>query len=406
MKQRCTWLSTLILILGFSGVHLSHADELSQLKGRVTELEERLDSEMQYVRERQDADDRRMEQIFSITIYVALTYQNFENENAFFKATDLELLSELHLNDQIGAYFEIEFEGGEAEVEQGYLEYIINEKLITRYGVILIPFGRYNLEHFSFKRDLVDTPIAMRHIVPSSWSEAGAGFIGNVYLGGGQESWFEDLALDYQFFIINGLRDEGDPPAGEEREGFTAITSRQATGEIGSDNNNNKGLVGRVGMALPGGRELGISGYIGKYDDGGRNQVVGYDIDWLLSEGPFELIGEYVHFDLKGATTSIPSDLRGAYVQGNFHFWFDALNQTILGKRYETPTFTAMLRYGHAKITVAPTNNEETRWTVGLNYRPDERFVAKLAYQWNNTENTAIAHGNNDGLLFSITSTF
>ena len=354
MKRLSAWFCTLVLILSFSSVHLSlsHADELSTLKDRVTELEERLDSEMQYVNERQDADDRRMEQIFSITIYVALTYGDFENDNSFFKATDLELLSELHINDQIGAYFEIEFEGEEAEIEQGFLEYIINDKLITRSGVVLIPFGRYNLEHFSFKRDLVDTPIAMRHVVPVSWSEAGAGFIGNIFLGGDRESWFEDLTLDYQFFIINGLRDKGDPDSGKEegREGFIPISTRQATGEIGSDNNDNKALVGRVGLAFAEGRELGFSGYVGKYDDGGRNRIVGYDIDWLFSEGPFELLGEYAHFDLNGATTSIPSDLRGGYIQGNFHFWFDSLNQTFLGRLYETPTFTAILRYGHAKI--------------------------------------------------------
>ena len=107
MKPQRVWFYVFVLVLNFSSIQLSlgHADELSKLKKRVIELEERLDSEMQYVRERQSADDRRIEQIFSMTIYVSLTYSNFENNHAFFKASDLELLSELRLNDQISAYF-------------------------------------------------------------------------------------------------------------------------------------------------------------------------------------------------------------------------------------------------------------------------------------------------------------
>jgi hypothetical protein len=51
-------------------------------------------------------------------------------------------------------------------------------------------------------------------------------------------------------------------------------------------------------------------------------------------------------------------------------------------------------------------NNEEERWTVGMNYRPVEAYVFKFEYQFNSTENERIERGDNDGFLFSVTGAF
>jgi hypothetical protein len=51
-------------------------------------------------------------------------------------------------------------------------------------------------------------------------------------------------------------------------------------------------------------------------------------------------------------------------------------------------------------------DNEEERWTVGMNYRPVETYVFKFEYQLNDTKNERIVRGDNDGFLFSVSGAF
>ena len=373
---------------------------------------EKIEEEIAFLNSQYESILSTVNERIKLNLYATLEFEDFEKTNSSFDARNIELILEGKLNDRLTAFAEIEFERtavtsggnrqGEVEVEQGWLEYRINDFFNPRMGVILVPFGRFNLEHFDVFRDLTDRPIAMRRIVPVTWAEAGAGFNGGLFLGDKfEQSWLERLDINYQFFAINGLTND-----------LKDTSTRDARGAFGKDNNDNKALVGRMVIDIWKGFELGLSGYWGEYDS--NNDIGGLDVDWKISLGPLEIIGEYVAFDLEeGLNKSgvkIPENLHGGYVQTNYHFWFDSLNQTFLGQKFDNPTFTFVTRLEQAKIDddgdADVGDNKEKRLTIGLNYRPVDTWVFKFEYQSNSTDRESLEHGDQDGYIFSVSAAF
>ena len=190
-------------------------------------------------------------------------------------------------------------------------------------------------------------------------------------------------------------------------------------GSFEEDNNNNKAFVGRLALMpinlMPVETEIGLSGYWGEYDDA-DHEIGGFDVDWKFVKGPLELVGEYALLDLEDGgiqsddLTAVPGFLSGYYIQLNYHFWFETLNSTFLGRGFESPTFTAVVRYGQAHIdddTDEDTgDNDEDQWVIGLNYRPVETWVLKLEYQMNKTDNESLDRGDSDGFISSVTAAF
>jgi hypothetical protein len=377
---------------------------------------EQLQEEVQFLNEQQNQTTTNLNERINMNIYTTLEFASFKGTHSAFDARNVELLAEAKMTDRLKTFMEVEFERtaktsgdtdnrqGEVEVEQGWVEYSISEYIKPRFGVILVPFGRLNLEHFDPTHDLTDRPLLARRVVPTTWAEAGAGFTGSTFLGRDMEGWFKDVNLDYQFFVVNGLTNE-----------FTDTGPRDARGAYGSDNNNNKAVVGRLQLTPFAGQEFGISGYYGKYDTGGH-AVNGLDLDGKLTRGPFEFIGEYAAFALEeggfelDGTTTVPGHLNGYFVEARYHFWFDSLNNTFLGRGFADPKFTWAVRHEEAAIDDdgdANTDpNKEYRQTIGFNYRPSETFVYKFEYQFNHTTNEPLEHGNRDGFIGSVTAAF
>ena len=97
---------------------------------------------------------------------------------------------------------------------------------------------------------------------------------------------------------------------------------------------------------------------------------------------------------------------QGAYTQLNYHFWPKFLDGTFLGRGFKDPKLTLVGRYDWGLISddsdASLGDNEENRWTLGLNYRPVDNFVFKFEYQWNQTTNEALERGDNNGFLTSM----
>ena len=121
-----------------------------------------------------------LEDRVQVILYSTLKYKDFQNKNSFFDDKNVELFVRAKLTDRLTAYTEIEFEGvattvagarqGAVEVEQGWLQYDINEYFNPRFGVILVPFGNFNLQHFDPFRDLTDRPLMARRVIPTTWA--------------------------------------------------------------------------------------------------------------------------------------------------------------------------------------------------------------------------------------------
>lgn len=426
-------LFTMMLVIAASFAGASSAGEIDDLKKEMQKLRQDYESTIQKLQMRVDALSKDVDEKFldveyvgrykgpfkkggllvknpsgfgnvSVGGYADIEFENFQDTHSAFDQHRWILNIGAELADRLRFYSEYEIEhggpdasgGGEAKVEQAWIDYLISDWINLRAGALLVPFGRYNIYHDSDLQDLTDRPLAARDIIPTTWTEAGAGLYGefNPKLGG-----YEDLALGYETYVINGLN-----------AGFSDTGLRGARGSIGSDNNNSKAVAGRLVISPFLGHELGLSGYWGKYNNL-DDDITGGAIDWLSKWGPLELVGEYARFDAdEPEGVNVADSFQGYYIQANYHFWPEFLNNTFLGRGFEDPVFTVVGRYGWAKIDddsdTGAGNNEENRITLGFNYRPVESWVFKLEYQWNDTENESLERGDNNGFIASAAMGF
>ena len=341
-----------------------HSREIQELKDRLTFLEEQQSSILDEIAQR-----------VILGGYGALEFESFQGSNTTFEGK-LEVLVSGQIHDRIRFYNEIDLgiPDGTAEAEQAYVDFLLSKSFNLRGGVILVPFGKWNLDHFDPRRDLTDRPLVARQIVPTTWGDLGASIFGFI-------PWASNMISTYEVAVINGLTDN-----------FSSTNGglQNAKSDLGRDNNGNKAVVGRATLKFVDQYEIGFSGYRGASDPSDKKTISGYDVDFEFKPRgvpiweDFEFKGEFATFHIN--KTSKPSRLYGYYLQTNYHFWPSWLNESFLGNPFNHPTFTLVGRYDHAKIsTTAGTGDlTEDRFTIGLNYRPIEDYVIKTEYQINN----------------------
>lgn len=285
---------------------------------------------------------------------------------------------------------------GEFKIEFAQMDYLINEMINLRGGVLLMPVGKFNLLHDTPLNDLVDRPMVSRIIIPSTWFESGAGIYGTLYPTTLSK-------IDYELYAVNGVSST----AGA----ITDLGVRSARGSISRDRDDNKGVVGRVAFSPMLGVEVATSGYHSQFrptmaTTGGQSALNLFAVDWTLQRGPFELIGEsaWAWITNNGATGVAgngvgPGKMFGYYIQGNYHFMPDILRKVAPSHFSEASTFTFTLRWEQVDTdtdnrSLAAGNTlgnrrELDRLTVGLNFRPIEDTVFKLNWQYNTQNDNA-----------------
>ncbi|OGX26283.1 MAG: hypothetical protein A2787_10035 [Omnitrophica WOR_2 bacterium RIFCSPHIGHO2_01_FULL_48_9] len=336
----------------------------------------------------------------SVGGYADVEYGDFEKTNSTFNQHRwiINIGAFPHERLRFTSELEIEYGGpnvpnadGEIKVEQAYMDFLINDAVNVRAGALLVPFGRYNLYHDSDLQNLTERPIVARDVIPTTWTEAGAGIFGgfNPVLGS-----YEDLNLNYELYMVNGLD-----------TGFSDTGLSGARASLKTDNNDDKAVVGRVAASPWLNQEVGVSGYWGEYDTAGH-AIAGVGVDSLVTIGPLEWINEYAYFGVEQGSSDVANFFQGAYSQLNYDFWFKCLDNSFLGRGFKDPKMTLVGRYDWGLISddsdASRGNNKEDRWTLGFNYRPVDNFVYKLEYQWNQTSNEALERGDNNGFLTSM----
>lgn len=387
----------------------------------LEQLSREFRGEFDFVHERIGVLNQQLDRRVNLSMYLTTEFEAFQHRKAEFAGAKMELFPSIKLTDRIRAFGEFEFnstidsgtgnpnERGKVELDQGWIEYSVNELFKARVGVVLVPFGRYNLEAFDPVQEFTARPIFAKKVIPTSWSEAAAGFTGRSTLGSGSgDGWFKDTSVEYQAFILNGL----DNHISDQEE------LREARGAFHRDNNHNKAVVGRVLTKLMPGLEVGVSGYYGSYDSTGK-KMRGVDVDLKITHGPFELLAEAANFDLDPGGQSVsqentsgivPPYLRGGYIEGRYRFWADWLKGTWLGRGFNDPKFAALIRYEQAVVANSDLPmklaNRESRLSLGMNYRPMPTVTFKVEYQFNRTQSEPLINGNNNGVVLSVTGAF
>ncbi len=329
--------------------------------------------------------------------YMDIEYINRANEgtNSFFDNHRLVPFIYGDVSDHVKFAAEIEIEHGEElGVEFAVIDYLVNQPVNLRAGLILLPLGKFNLLHDSPLRDLTDRPIVDQRIIPSTLRQAGAGFYGTFYPT-------RLSKLDYELYVTSGFTKAFGGSSNPDARSNITITNgiRSArSSNTNFDNNDGKAVVSRVAFSPILGVEIGGSGFFGSYDPGSKRPLSIWAIDWTLQRGPFELIGEsawaYIkdnNLDADGVTfNSNPRRMQGYYIQGNYHFlprWMTRLAPTHF--RPEVSTFTGIVRWEEVSLgqdLAEPNVGERQRLTLGLNFRPTEDTVFKTDFQYSPKE--------------------
>jgi hypothetical protein len=229
-------------------------------------------------------------------------------------------------------------------------------------------------------------------VIPTTWGDLGAGGFGLMQVS-------DNVKATYDVQVVNGLTDQFTKSAPN-----TGLQDAKNT--LHTDNNGNKAFVGRGTFKFFDQYEVGFSGYRGAYRPSGKDMITGIAFDAEFKPRNVKILenfvfrGEYAHFDVQGSTA--PSRLWGYYGQLTYRFWPSALNDSILGRHFNNPTFALVALYGYSQIDTTASSTGKLigqQYIVGFNYRPVEDYVFKAEYQINHGQ---LGQNSADGFITSI----
>jgi hypothetical protein len=221
---------------------------------------------------------------------------------------EAELEKTTQKNSEGGLTSEQAVEGtndSEIALEQAWLQYDVNDWLNLRAGNVLVPLGRFNINHDDNRWDIPRRTLVDRGVpvlpAEAAWSELGVGFLGNMPVGDQSE-------FSYQAYVVNGLSlDTEFEQILSTRRGDTTLNAVEAkvspsAGTFGNDVKDAKAVTGRMALSPVIGHEVGLSGYFGQYtpDFLGKEDLWSVAADGRTGWGPFELEGEYVYTHFEG----------------------------------------------------------------------------------------------------------
>ena len=87
---------------------------------------------------------------------------------------------------------------GSIQIEFAQLDYLVNEIVNLRAGILLMPVGKFNLLHDSPLNDLVDRPMVSRIIIPEHLVRSRRRHLWHLYPS-------SQSKLDYEVYAVNGM---------------------------------------------------------------------------------------------------------------------------------------------------------------------------------------------------------
>ncbi|MFQ5670387.1 MAG: ABC transporter C-terminal domain-containing protein [Acidobacteriota bacterium] len=291
---------------------------------------------------------------------------------------------------------ELEFErgttgkGGEASVEFAYLDFLFNEKINARAGLLLMPMGFLNELHEPPVFLGAKRPELERRLIPTTWRENGAGVFGRL----GQVS--------YRAYLVTGFDGAG---LKGENDGFGAGGLRGGRQKGADALAEDLALVVRADWQLAPGLTLGGAFYTGDSGQGAvapstqetiqaRTDILDLHAEWRWRG--LEARGLYVHVDLDDAdlindfqglsgSDSVGAEMNGHYLQVGYDVLSRLKTQQALTPfvRHEEFDTQAEVPSGFLRD---PARDVEL-WTFGMSYKPIENVVLKLDFQ--NQDNRA-----------------
>src|SRR5688572_23758064 len=330
---------------------------------------------------------RRATEGVSFAGYGEMLLENFNSENeagaGSAPTTRLDFLRAIlyagyRFNDKFLFNSEIEVEhANEIWVEFAYLDYLVNENLTVRGGMLLLPLGLVNEFHEPTVFLGAKRPDTEQRILPTTWRENGAGILGSAGM------------LTYRAYVTNGLNGAGFTSAGLRGGRQRGIQARAA----------NLAFSGRLDVTpIP-----GVFAGVGVYNGGsgqeqvvldgeaidlgttvaevhGQAQIRGFDVRALFARATLDDAGPASLALRLPLASPLAETMQGGYVQVGY----DVLSQFASGV-----AVTPYLRYEQvdtqheipaAFVRDLARDGEFT--TLGVDLKPIPNVVIKTEYQW------------------------
>ncbi len=255
------------------------------------------------------------------------------------------------VNEKIDYVSEIRFKREDSiELEQALVRFKPSDSFNLSLGLFLVPFGRYNQSNRPHQTQLINVPLNVERMFPSSWRDMGilvegefSGFFYSVYLGNGLDE-AEDLSGAQQFM----------------------------------DNNTDKGKGGRVGLTLSQGFNVAYSYYRGKYDDKNTRDLVLQGVDIIWRNQDFQILSEYSKAHLENPDGFEPGKAEGYFIQ-----------LSLEGSRLQPVVSYQRIKYKDP-FHGEGISEERSRWTVGLVFAASENLFLSFEYDFNSEKETKL----------------
>ena len=271
---------------------------------------------------------------------------------------------------------EIEIEhGGETSVEFAYVDYLVNESLSFRGGLLLIPLGLVNELHEPTVFLGSGRPETEQRILPSTWRENGVGVLGSVG------------RVNFRGYLVNGLSASGFTAAGVRggrQKGMKALAANMAfAGRL--DVTPIPGLVAGVGLYRGGsgqdavvldGERLEVGTTIGEVH--GQVQIRGFDVRALYAR--LALNDAAALTTALERTAPVAERMAGGYIQAGYNLLSRLATEAAMTPyvRYERVDTQRQVPPGFARDL----SRDGTFSTLGVAVKPIPHIVVKTDYQW------------------------
>lgn len=317
-------------------------------------------------------------------------YNGGQSEN-FFDAYRIVPQFHWQVMDWLSFGMEIEFEGGGSGagfltnnyilVEYAEIEITPIDEFNLKAGLLLVPFGRYNLNHDDIFWDLGDRPFVARQVVPTAFDQPGIGIFGTF----NQVPYF---AFNYQLQVTQGLTDNFTNNDG----------SRNARQSFRRDNNGNKAIWARLGIT-PQFDEMGLDFMTGDFGFSYNYQEVGPDntqstrgtaVDGALTfkvmdRFGIDVTGEWARIWINRESSSTRPNGLWAYF-ADVLFKFDPFPESWRGSTFgRNPYIGLIFRFEQCDLNDdhvgTAANDDRIAFTVGLSFRPISKFVVRTEFK-------------------------
>lgn len=309
---------------------------------------------------------------------------------------------------------EVEFEGGgadagfltENEILIEYAEVRITplDELNFKTGILLIAFGRYNVEHDDINWDLADRPYAARRVVPSAFDQPGVGVYGSF-------NQLPFVSFSYDISITQGFDDQFSNNGG----------SRDARQSFREDNNGNKAIWARLGIT-PRIDEMGTDvvtadfGFSYTYQEIGSDNTQslrGAGVDGavkikIMERFGIDITGEWSRFWInRDSSITTPNGLWGYFV--DVLFKFDPFPASWRGKSFgNNPYIGLIFRLEQNDLNDdhvgAAARDDRIGMTVGISFRPISKLVLRAEFKHQQSKRRD--DGDETRLVFSLSIGF